>query len=40
MIVLSEDILSIDPERILDVDVLQTFLGGELVFEKTPANNQ
>jgi predicted amidohydrolase YtcJ len=39
MIVLSEDILNIDAEQILDVEVLQTYKSGELVFEKVPANN-
>ena len=39
MIVLSEDILNINAEQILDVEVLQTYKSGELVFEKVPANN-
>lgn len=34
MIVLSEDILTADPERILNIDVEQTWLGGELVYER------
>lgn len=33
MIVLSDDLLSIDPERIMDVQVEQTWIGGELVYE-------
>ena len=33
MIVLSEDILSIDPERIMDIEIEQTFVGGELVYQ-------
>ena len=39
MIVLSKDILSIDAEQILDIEVLQTYMSGELVFEKVPASN-
>ena len=35
MILLSEDLLSIDPERILDVQVEKTWMAGELVFERT-----
>lgn len=34
MIVLDQDILSIDPAHIMDVQVLQTWLGGKLVFEQ------
>jgi len=33
MIVLSDDILTIDPERIMDIVVEQTFIGGELVYQ-------
>lgn len=33
MIVLSDDILTIDPENILDIQVEQTWLGGNLVYE-------
>ena len=33
MVLLSEDIFSIAPEKIRDVRVLQTFLGGRLVFD-------
>lgn len=33
MIVLSEDILSIDPERIMDIEIEQTYLGGQLAFQ-------
>jgi|TARA_Y100000310_G_scaffold332540_1_gene408334 hypothetical protein len=34
MIVLSEDILSVDPERIMDIQVEQTYVGGKLVFSR------
>ncbi len=34
MIVLSDDLLTIDPERIMDVQVDQTWIGGELVFAR------
>lgn len=34
MIVLSDDLLTIDPERIMDVTIEQTFVAGELVFEQ------
>jgi len=34
MIVLSDDLLTIDPERILDVQVEKTILGGRVVFER------
>ena len=33
MIVLSEDILSIDPERIMDIKIEQTYLDGKLVYQ-------
>jgi len=33
MVLLSEDIFSIPPERIRDVRVLKTFVGGRLVFD-------
>ena len=33
MIVLSEDILTIDPEQIMDIQIEQTFVGGELVYQ-------
>ncbi|MDP6417067.1 MAG: amidohydrolase family protein, partial [Gammaproteobacteria bacterium] len=33
MIVLSEDILTIDPESIMDIEVEQTYVDGKLVFE-------
>lgn len=35
MIVLSDDLLTIDPERIMDVQVDQTWIGGELVFARS-----
>ncbi len=34
-IVLSEDITSIDPVKIREVQILQTYVGGEKVYEKT-----
>ena len=34
MVVLSEDLLTIDPDRILDVEVEQTILGGRVVYER------
>ncbi len=34
MIVLSDDLLNIDPERIMDVEVEQTWLAGELVYQR------
>ena len=34
MVVLSDDLLTIDPERILDVQVERTILGGRVVFER------
>ncbi len=34
MIVLSDDLLTIDPERILDVVVEKTIVGGRVVFER------
>jgi len=34
MIVLSNDILTIDPERIMDIEVEQTYVNGKLVYEK------
>ena len=33
MIVLSNDILTIDPERIMDIEVEQTYVNGKLVYE-------
>jgi len=32
MIVLSEDILTVDAQRIMDIQVEQTYVGGQLVF--------
>jgi hypothetical protein len=32
MIVLSDDLLTIDPEKIMDIVVEQTFVNGELVY--------
>jgi predicted amidohydrolase YtcJ len=34
MIVLSADILTIEPERIMDIEIEQTYVDGKLVFEK------
>jgi len=34
MVVLSEDLLTIDPERILDVEVEKTIVGGRVLFER------
>ena len=34
MIVLSDDLLTIDPERIMDVEVEQTWLAGRLVYTR------
>lgn len=34
MVVLDKDIFEIDPEEILDTEVIQTYVGGKLVFEK------
>lgn len=34
MVVLSDDLLTIDPKRILDVEVEKTILGGRVVFER------
>ena len=33
MVILSDDILTIDPVKIRDVKVLKTFVGGKLVYE-------
>jgi predicted amidohydrolase YtcJ len=33
MVLLNEDIFSIAPEKIRDVRVLKTFLGGRLIFD-------
>ena len=33
MIVLSDDLLTIDPERIMDVEIEQTWIGGDLVYQ-------
>ena len=34
MVVLSDDLLTIDPERIVDVSVVQTYVNGELVYQQ------
>ena len=33
MVVLSDDILTIDPEEIMDIEIEQTYVGGELVYQ-------
>ena len=33
MVVLSDDILIIDPEEIMDIEIEQTYVGGELVYQ-------
>ena len=33
MLVLSDDILTIDPEEIMDIEIEQTYVGGELVYQ-------
>jgi predicted amidohydrolase YtcJ len=33
MIVLDQDILTVDPDHIMDINVEQTWLGGKLVYE-------
>ncbi len=33
MIVLSKDILSVDPEEIMDIEIEQTYVGGELLYQ-------
>ena len=38
MILMSEDLLSIDPERIMEVDVEKTWIGGSLVYESNAQN--
>jgi predicted amidohydrolase YtcJ len=40
MVLLSEDIFSIPPEKIRDVRVVKTFVGGTLVFDSAAANQQ
>jgi len=39
MVMLSDDILSIDPVKIRDVKVLKTIVGGKVVFDGIPATN-
>ncbi len=34
MIVLSDDILTVDPEQIMDIQIEPTWLAGELVYER------
>ena len=34
MIVLEQDILTVDPDYIMDINVKQTWLGGKLVYER------
>jgi predicted amidohydrolase YtcJ len=39
MVLLSEDILSIQPEKIRDVKVLKTFVGGKIVFDANSSSH-
>ena len=34
MVVLSEDLLTIDPERIMGVEVDMTIVGGQVLYER------
>jgi predicted amidohydrolase YtcJ len=36
LVVLSEDILTIDPNRILEVEVETTMVGGEILWSRSP----
>jgi hypothetical protein len=38
MVLLSDDIFSIEPEKIRDVKVLKTFVGGKLVWDRSTGN--
>ena len=40
MVLLSDDIFAIEPEKIRDVQVLKTFLGGRLVFDAAAADHR
>jgi predicted amidohydrolase YtcJ len=40
MVVLSDDLFSIAPEKIRDVRVMKTFVGGRLVFDSQTASQQ
>jgi predicted amidohydrolase YtcJ len=40
MVLLSDDIFAIKPEKIRDVRVLKTFVGGRLVFDATAAGHR
>ena len=35
MIVLSDDVLTVDPERIMDIQIEKTYVGGELVYQSS-----
>jgi predicted amidohydrolase YtcJ len=37
MVVLSQDMLQIDPEQIRDVEAVMTILGGRIVFQRESA---
>ena len=39
MVLLSDDILTIDPVKIRDVKVLNTFVGGKMVFDSSASHN-
>jgi len=38
MVLLGDDIFSVAPEKIRDVRVLKTFVGGRLVFDRSAAS--
>jgi len=40
LVVLAEDLLTIDPDRILDVKIDMTIVGGKVLYERTPAGTQ
>jgi len=35
LVVLSEDLLTLDPERIMDVEVDMTIVGGRVLYERS-----
>ena len=39
MVLLSDDILTIEPVKIRDVKVLKTFVGGKIVFDVGSSHN-
>jgi predicted amidohydrolase YtcJ len=40
MVILSDDIFTIDPAKIRDVKVLKTFLGGKLIWDASTAHGK